>query len=111
VSDPPAIQHHRAVEYQRVEHPPQSAGFTVVPSENGRQIEVSGICAGCGGYTTTTWVYGIGSGYKGWPRHTRPAAKPTGMKTIICDCGHTHANRPEEEPFHGCGSYWLVELP
>jgi hypothetical protein len=111
--DPTAIEHHRAVEYRISDHALQTSGFTVTPSTDGRSIEVTGVCPGCGGKTTTTWDYGTGNGYKGlFPR--RPAVVavvPSGARTVCCDCGHAHPNRPDDAVFLGCGAYWQVQLP
>jgi hypothetical protein len=107
----PPIEHHRAVDYRVLAHPLQSTGFTVTPSQDGRRIDVSGICPGCGGHTTMTWHYGTGNGYKGPVRRAGRTPPPAGARTVCCDCGHSHANRPEQVNFLGCGSYWPVELP
>jgi len=107
------IDHHRAIEYTISDHHLQKSGFTVRQSDDDRRINVSGACPGCGGLTSTTWDYGTGNGYKGVFRRATnaPKVRPTGPRTVCCDCGHVHANRPDDAVFLGCGAYWQVELP
>lgn len=59
----------------------------------------------------TTWTYGSGNGYKGWFAPRRAADDTTDpLRTVCCDCGHAHSNRPDSDPFLGCGAYWQVDL-
>lgn len=109
------IEHHRPVDYVVRDFRLQSAGFSfsqsTESSESG-QLSVSGICPGCGGYTTITWDYGTGNGYKGLLRRglsSKPTLRPR-ARTVCCDCGHAHANRPDGAIFVGCGAYWQVEI-
>ncbi|GAB3154262.1 hypothetical protein GCM10027290_48440 [Micromonospora sonneratiae] len=112
MSTSPRIEHHRPIEYQLTDHRLQDTGFTVSPSSDGRRIEVAGNCPGCGGHTTITWEYGLPYGHKGIfsRQNSAPTGKPTGARTVYCDCGHVHANRPPEAWDQGCGAYWQVEL-
>jgi len=106
------IEHHRSVEYRVHDTGPRPAGFTVTTSADGRTIEVTGACPSCGGGTTTTWSYGTGNGYKGvLRRQAARAPAPSGPRTVCCECGHAHANRPAEAFFLGCGAHWQVDLP
>lgn len=109
----PPIENHRTVEYRLADHRVQDSGFTITPSEDGRAITVSGACPGCGGQTTIIWEYGLGHGYKGiFSRKQEEAPQPpAGERTVACDCGHQHANRPAETFDQGCGAYWQVKLP
>ncbi|MDW5322523.1 hypothetical protein [Plantactinospora sp. KLBMP9567] len=109
----PRIEHHRPVEYRLADHRLQRDGFTVAPTADGRRIEVTGSCPGCGGHTTVLWEYGIPSGHKGFLGRSgaRSIDRPVGARTVYCDCGHVHANRPAEAWDQGCGAYWQVELP
>lgn len=111
MAESPLIEHHRPVPYRLADcgTPP---GFTVTASTDGRQFEVSGICPGCGGRTSTVWEYGT-AGFKNWPRRSRPSAaisRPTGPQTVTCECGHVHPDRPESAWDQGCGAFWQVEL-
>lgn len=103
-----SIEHHRSTEYRVHDEGQQRLGFTVTASPDGRRIEVTGACPSCGGHTTTIWSYGTGNGYKG---RRRGGSAPTKRRTVCCDCGHAHANRPADEVFAGCGAYWQVDLP
>jgi hypothetical protein len=58
---------------------------------------------------TTYWSYGSANGYKG---HGDPVNEPEDRwRTIGCECGFQHKNRPETATFAGCGAYWRIELP
>jgi hypothetical protein len=105
------VEHHRPVEYRVHDRGPQPVGFTLTTSVDGRTIEVTGACPGCGGFTTTTWSYGIGNGYKGVLHRQTTRTPPRGLRTVCCECGHAHASRPTETVFVGCGAYWQVDLP
>ena len=107
-----SIEHHRAIEYRISDHKFQSLGFTVTPSPDARRFDVCGQCPACGGFTETTWDYGTGNGYKAISRRGAKLRRPvSGPRTVCCDCGHNHANRPDGVIFIGCGAYWQVELP
>jgi hypothetical protein len=108
----PGIEHHRPIEYAYSDLRFQ-AGFTVSAAPDARAIVVSGACPACGGHTSTTWEYGSPQGYKGvFSRRAAPAsAPPAGSRTVYCDCGRTHANRPADAWDNGCGAYWQVALP
>ncbi|WP_433538359.1 hypothetical protein ACQPZK_12040 [Micromonospora sp. CA-249363] len=109
--EPTYVDHHRSIEYQQQDFRERSAEFRITKLQNGRRIEVTGACPGCGGYTTTTWSYGSGNGYKGFsPRRRKPDEPTDTLRTVCCDCGHGHASRPETDPFIGCGAYWQVDL-
>lgn len=108
----PGIEHHRAIEYALADMQLQD-GFTIAATPDERSLVVTGLCPACGGHTSTTWDYGIPQGYKGvlGRRSATPAARPTGVRTVYCDCGRTHANRPADAWDNGCGAYWQVPLP
>jgi hypothetical protein len=100
------------VEYRVRDHSLQTDGFTVSRSDDGRRIDIAGICPSCGGSTATTWDFGTGNGYKGiFRRSTTESAVPAGARTVCCDCGYAHSNRPDDALFLGCGAYWQVDLP
>jgi rRNA maturation protein Nop10 len=105
------VEHHRSVEYQPQDFRERSADFRVTPLADGHRIQVAGLCPSCGGHTTTTWSYGSGNGYKGLRiRRSGPEAPADTLRTVCCDCGHAHPNRPDTDPFIGCGAYWQVDL-
>ncbi|TDD50022.1 hypothetical protein E1286_12865 [Nonomuraea terrae] len=106
----PEIESHRSIEYQVVDRGPQKEGFTVDKSPTEDGLEVSGVCPACHGRTTTPWSYGIAGG-KGVFRKKRENAQPSGPRTVACECGYAHPNRPETAWNVGCGAYWTVELP
>jgi hypothetical protein len=103
-------EHHRSVKY-RIRDYALLTSFRVTPLAGGRQIEVTGICPGCGGRTSTIWTYGSGNSYKGIIRRSYSQSRPEGARTVCCDCGHSHADRSEDAVFLGCGAFWQVELP
>jgi hypothetical protein len=106
------VEHHRAIKYHVQDYVLLTDHFHVNPIAEGRKIEVTGICPACGGRTSTTWSYGSGNAYKGIISRRRLAAAPTaGPRTLCCDCGHAHADRPDDAVFLGCGAYWQVEFP
>jgi len=113
LTEHPSIEHHRSVEYRKHDYQSQASGFTVTSSADGRHVEVVGTCPGCGGRTTTDWYYGTGNGYKGlFRRHAGSQPAPDSRwRTVCCDCGHAHANHPDDDANFGCGAYWQVELP
>jgi hypothetical protein len=112
MTEPPPIGHHRAVPYSEQELHDQSAGFAVTWAADNRSVHVLGICPCCGGRSTTIWPYGIGDGFKGLVRRrTAAAVRPSGARTVYCDCGHAHADRPADVLSRGCGAYWQVKLP
>jgi hypothetical protein len=108
LTDTNPIEHHRSISYQVKDYELQS-GFITEPMAEGRGINVTGTCPGCGGRTTTNWYYGTGNGYKSFWRKKEPPSEPVDGRTVCCDCGHGHLDRPVEEPFQGCGAYWRVK--
>ncbi|GAA2863234.1 hypothetical protein ABT362_26530 [Nonomuraea rubra] len=105
---PPEIESHRSIEYQRVNRGPQQ-DFTVAKSLTEEGFEVSGLCPECKGKTSTPWPFGI-AGAKGlFKKNEEP--HPSGPRTVGCECGYAHANRPDGLWIVGCGAYWTVELP
>ncbi|UQU62520.1 hypothetical protein COUCH_26240 [Couchioplanes caeruleus] len=111
MSEPMPVEHHRSVEYRPQDFQERSDDFRITRLDGGRRIEVDGVCPGCGGRTTTTWRYGSGNGYKGLFARRRVADPPADpLRTVCCDCGHGHPNRPDAVPFLGCGAYWRVDL-
>lgn len=103
------IEHHRPIGFQLVDHRRQD-GFTVARSPDGDSVTVTGLCPSCGGRTTTTWDFGL-PGDKGiFRRGSREQPAPTGTRTVCCDCGHAHPDRPDDAWSIGCGAYWEVDL-
>ncbi|ROO88543.1 hypothetical protein EDD29_6214 [Actinocorallia herbida] len=100
------IEAHRGVEYRLFDHGLQPGGFTVTEVEGG--FDVAGVCPGCGALVRVRWSFGA-VGTKGWGR--QKSQVQSGPRTITCDCGHTHAERPPENWDKGCGAVWQVELP
>ncbi|MFJ7218874.1 hypothetical protein [Amycolatopsis sp. NPDC098790] len=103
------IEHHRAISYQVKDYELQPE-FSTQRLVGGHGINVTGICPGCGGRTTTNWYYGTGNGYKAFRRKKEPVTEPADGRTVCCDCGHGHADRPADEPFQGCGAHWRVKI-
>jgi hypothetical protein len=111
LSDSAPVDHHRSIDFRQQDFHERSDAFTIVRRSDGRHIQVIGVCPGCGGSTTTTWSFGSGNGYKGlWRRTPRNDEPVDSYRTVCCDCGHGHPNRPESAPFLGCGAYWRVSL-
>jgi len=110
----PPMESHSPIPFTSEYHPDQAARFIVVTSADGREVRVEGICPGCGGRTVTPWPTGIGGGTKGIFRGSATKAQariPDDKRLVFCECNHAHANRPETEPFRGCGASWHVEAP
>jgi hypothetical protein len=108
------MEKHNPIPFTPEYHSGREAGFTVVTSADGRDVTVEGICPGCEGWTKTTWPTGIGSGQKGIFRGSAKKAEARisdNRRLLFCECLHAHANRPETEPFRGCGATWHVALP
>lgn len=109
MTEPNRIIHHRSTDFAEIDYPLQD-GFSVITSADGRRIEVTGVCPGCGGNTTTAFEYGV-AGYKGFPGRRKPdPSRPSGPRTVYCECGHWHPNRPAEATDNGCGAFWSVVL-
>lgn len=106
--DPSPIENHRPVEYQLVDHGLQSSGFTVVLSSDGFRYDIVGTCPGCGARVTRQWKFGPPDS-KG--RGTGRRKPKPGPRTLTCDCGSLHADRPPENWDKGCGAFWQVMLP
>lgn len=105
-----SIDRHRSVDYAAYPVDEVVAGFVVTPALDGRGYHVVGQCPRCGGRTTASWNVGTGNGYKGmFSPETAPLRDK--RRTVFCECGHAHADRPENAVFFGCGAYWWVELP
>lgn len=112
MAESPLMEHHRPVPYRLADHgtPP---GFVVTASADRRRFEVSGVCPGCGGRTSTVWEYGAPHGYKGWSFRLFQSAAPEApatSQTVTCECGHIHPDRPDSAWDQGCGAYWQVEF-
>lgn len=105
----PDIEHHRLIPFGLVDHKLRTDGFTVVRSPDG-SITVTGLCPGCAGRTVTTWEFGL-PGQKGvFRRVSGERQPPMGRRTVCCDCGHPHPERPADVWSLGCGAYWEVDL-
>jgi hypothetical protein len=102
------IEHHRSVEYRRHDLG-DIAGFSVAERAGRDGVDVSGVCPGCGGGMSTYWGYGSANGYKG-PGDPGPGPADR-WRTISCECGFGHRNRPDSAEFAGCGAFWRIELP
>lgn len=108
--DNSAIEHHRSITYSPETVPPPGPELTAVWSDDGQEIIVSAHCPGCGGYTEWEIPYILpGSGYKG-RRKTPPPPPPLKPARMNCQCGHAHADRPDDDVFRGCGRAWTVDL-
>jgi hypothetical protein len=105
-----SIDHHRSIKFVEAEMPADPS-FVVTLAPDRKTVTISGVCPACGGRTVSDYPYGIGgTGYKGFPRRsTGPTAVPSTV-TVICECGHSHPDRPTEAPDLGCGRFWTVEL-
>lgn len=113
---PPAkpMESHRSIEFTAEYYPDQAAFFDVAPSDDGRSVRIEGVCRGCRGRTVTVWHTGIGSGQKGIFRGSAAKARariPDRKRLVFCECNHAHANRPDTDPFRGCGASWHIEMP
>jgi hypothetical protein len=92
--------------------------FTHAPSTDGHGIVVEGACPRCHGRTSTEYRHGApGTGTKGlrsWLTggHPAPDAKADAdlltRELHFCECGHPHANLPQDAPFIGCGASWRI---
>ncbi|TDD84160.1 hypothetical protein E1293_13380 [Actinomadura darangshiensis] len=102
------IETHRAVEYRLVDHGLQDGGFTVTRAADGARYDIIGVCPGCGARVVRQWTFGP-PGAKS-RRDERRMPKP-GPRTLTCDCGSVHADRPPENYDKGCGAFWQVMLP
>lgn len=110
MTDP--VEHHRAVKYRVQDFAQLTTGFQITPLTDGQRIQIVGTCPGCGGRTEVIWAYGNANNYKGlFPRRKGERKLSGGPRTVCCDCGHGHLDRPADAIFFGCGAYWQVELP
>ncbi len=105
------IDHHRALDYaEAAADRPAEGQFTVEWSDDGGRVTVSGPCPACGGRTGTEFSVGIG-GTKGLRDVRAPATRELpDPVTLLCECGHAHADRPSDAYDRGCGRYWPVYL-
>ncbi|GLX93226.1 hypothetical protein [Herbidospora sp. NBRC 101105] len=112
------IEQHRSIEYRVADYGVQDDGFTVTVADE--RVEVTGICPGCGARTTFTWEHGL-PGHKGVfsrlagrdapeAKSARAVEDPERPRTVFCECGFTHAERPPEAWDRGCGGFWRVKL-
>lgn len=101
------IDHHRDIAYVEAAFGLRSE-FTVTSTPEG--VEVAGACPACGGRTTTRFERNVPRGTKGFFSRRTVATFPRNH-TVFCDCGHTHADRPEFAIDDGCGAFWEVEPP
>ena len=108
----PLFDRHQPVDFVIAALDEVVPDFVVTPSEDGRRYDIMGQCPRCGGRTSTTWITGTGTGYKGLFHTRRGSLSPADRRrSVFCECGHAHANRPDDAAFLGCGAHWYVELP
>lgn len=116
MTDPPdagrqEVEHHRPVEYSIQDFSDRVTGWSVRPGDDRQTFTVAGVCPGCGGRTETVWMFGSGNGHKGiFGRRAATTEPADRRRTVCCDCGHAHANRPADAAFLGCGAHWRVEF-
>jgi hypothetical protein len=106
--DVPAIEQHRLVEYRLIDHGLIEDGFTVTQAADGSHYDITGVCPGCGAGVARQWRFGL-PGTKG-KKDEKRKPKP-GPRTLTCDCGSVHTDRPPENFDKGCGAFWQVMLP
>ncbi|SEM64238.1 hypothetical protein [Nonomuraea pusilla] len=104
----PDIESHQPIDYQLADRGLQEKGFIVTEAAAG-DLEVVGTCPACLGTTASPWTYGLAGGKGVFKRQEK--AKPRGPRTVYCECGYMHPNRPDTAWDLGCGAYWQVELP
>ncbi|MFG2091900.1 hypothetical protein [Spirillospora sp. NPDC048824] len=104
----PDIDNHQDRAYAETSFPMQH-GFTVTEAADG--LKVTGVCPACGGRTSMTFDYGPPDGVKGLFRNRAAAPPPPRAVNVYCDCGHMHADRPEDAFDRGCGAFWKIEMP
>lgn len=104
------FENHRQIDWAEVDFGLRE-DFAVKALSDGNGFTVEGVCPGCGAMTSDEWILAI-PGYKGREitKHTPEQPKP-GPRTVGCDCGSPHANRPPGGPYDGCGATWKVNLP
>ncbi|MFE1033881.1 hypothetical protein ACFW40_18490 [Streptomyces sp. NPDC058807] len=113
--------HEFALPYAEQDLGRVAAPFTVNPSADGHGIVVAGACPRCHGRTSTEYRYGApGTGTKGlrsWLAGRRPVpglrvdAAFLELEPQFCECGHPHADLPQDAPFTGCGASWRIGTP
>jgi hypothetical protein len=104
--DVPPVENHRSVEYRLEDHGLRTDGFAVTRAADGSRYDIVGVCPGCGARVVRQWRFGP-PGTKGGKGQRKP--KP-GPRTLTCDCGRAHAERPPENYDKGCGAFWQVML-
>jgi hypothetical protein len=107
------IDQHKAVKYVETQATDPAGGqFAATWTSDGRNVTVAGPCPACAGRTATDFSPGIGGvkGYRGFGQpESRRLALPSPV-TLFCECGHAHADRPDDAFDRGCGRYWRVHL-
>jgi hypothetical protein len=104
-------KHNNSLAYVEAEAESSADGqFTATWAPEGRSVTVAGHCPACGGRTATQFSLGIG-GSKGIRTSAQGTQTLPTPVTIFCECGHAHADRPQDALDRGCGRFWLVFLP
>lgn len=102
----PPIENHCQVEYRLTDYGLQGDGFTVTRAPDGSRYDIVGVCPRCGARVIRQWTFGP-PGTKGKRGKRTPKVGP---RTLTCDCGRMHAERPAENYDKGCGAFWQVML-
>ncbi|MEU8931017.1 hypothetical protein AB0D30_14115 [Streptomyces sp. NPDC048409] len=121
MADPSAPSHDFDLAYAEEDMGQVPGLFGRAPSSDGHGIVVTGECPRCHGRTATEYRHGApGMGTKGlrsWLAGRQPApdlardGELLARETQFCECGHPHANLPQDAPFTGCGASWLIGEP
>ncbi|MEV5760384.1 hypothetical protein ACIQHU_31205 [Streptomyces tendae] len=121
MTEPGARVHEFALVYAEEDLGPVPASFTVTPSADSHGVVVEGVCPRCHGRTSTEYRYGApGTGTKGlwsWLSGRQPVpdaqaeAALLQREPLFCECGHPHADLPQDAPFTGCGASWRIGSP
>lgn len=102
------IEHHRSTEYRIFDHGLQHDGFTITVT--GERVRFTGVCPGCGGRTSFTWDHGLPGHKSGSAPDRESPDLGDHPRTLFCECGFTHAERPPDAWDRGCGAFWQVKL-
>lgn len=118
MAEHPSPSHDFALPYAEEDMGQAATPFVRTPSTDGHGIVVEGACPRCHGRTSTEYRHGTpGSGTKGlrsWITGRHPAPDGNADADLLkqephfCECGHPHANLPQDASFTGCGASWRV---